>query len=580
MSSIPRLLPWLCASAFAVAMVAQEAKPSTPDPAAPPAQATPGNPNAPVPPQEPGQPRRITLSVRDADLKDILRAATEDTDWNLSFESGLDLRVRGLDLKAVTLEEFLDDVLPGLGLGCARKGRTLHIHKAESALRFFSVDHLSLRRQGQKEFMVNASGQVVQAAGQGGGASGGAGGGGGQSGGGGQGGGHSSAYTSTLTTGNAFDPWQELQAGLTTLVFGEPSVDPSSSQGGQPAAPSSRAFARNGKSLLIQPDSGLVVVSADPYTQNRVEKYLGEVQRRNRRQVLLEAKIVEVTLGNDSQIGVDWNGLLTPGGASGWIGTDIRGTLQTGDTLNDNVSAASQGLAKLVIQNARVTATLSALAREGRLQVLSAPRISTLNNQKAILRVVREEAFFLQNSQVTPGGSFGAPIATVQITPVVVPVGIVLDIQPQVGDDGAITLAVNPSVSEIVTVRSLTVNGGFSGGSGGASATLPVVDRRDLDTVVRMRSGETLVLAGIIRVKESEDDRGVPWLRKVPGLGQLFSKREKQRVHTELAIFITPTLVEESAQVNAQRINAERRLGAAGVQMQPEPRKGSTIKDP
>lgn len=570
MSNRSRYLPCLLASTLGLALVAQAAKPAG---------------EAPVKEaqgQDPAQPRRLTLSVRDADLKDILRAATEDTDWNLSFETGLDLRIQGLDLKAVTLEEFLNDVLPGLGLGCAIKGRTLHIHKAESSLRFYSVDHLSLRRQGQKEFMVNASGQVVQAAGQGGGGGGGASGGGGgtSGGGGGQGGGHSSAYTSTLTTGNAFDPWQELQAGLTTLVFGEPSLDPSSSQGGQPTAPSSRAFARGGKSLLIQPDAGLVVVSADPYTQNRVEKYLAEIQRRNRRQVLLEARIVEVTLGNDSQIGVDWNGLLTPGGASGWIGTDVRGTFQTGDTLNDNVAAASQGLAKLVIQNARVTATLSALAREGRLQVLSSPRISTLNNQKAILRVVREEAFFLQNSQVTPGGSFGAPIATVQITPVVVPVGIVLDIQPQVGDDGAITLAVNPSVSEIVTVRSLTVNGGFSGGSGGASATLPVVDRRDLDTVVRMRTGETLVLAGIIRVKEAEDDRGVPWLRKIPGLGQLFSKREKQKVHTELAIFITPTLLEEPAQVALQRDRTEQRLRVSGVPLQPEPKQGSTIKDP
>jgi len=422
---------------------------------------------------------------------------------------------------------------------------------------------------------------VVQSTGGGGGqgSSGSSGSSGGSSGGQG-GGGHSSAYTSSLTTGNGFDPWQELQAGLTTLVFGEPMLDANQGAQGPQSAPSSKAYSRGGKSLLIHPDAGLVVVSADPYTHGRVEKYLFELRRRGRRQVLLEAKIVEVTLGTDSQIGVDWNGLLTPGGASGWIGTDIRGSLQTGETLNDNVASASQGLAKLVIQNARVTATLSALAREGKLQVLSAPRISTLNNQKAILRVVREEAFFLQNSQVTPGGGFGAPIATVQITPVVVPVGIVLDIQPQIGDDGGITLAVNPSVSEIATVRSLTVNGGLGSGSGGASASLPVVDRRDLDAVVRMRSGETLVLAGIIRAKESEDDRGVPWLRKVPGLGQLFTKREKQKVHTELAIFITATLVEDPEQVSFQRESAESRLRSAGARLQPEPKKASSIKDP
>lgn len=233
---------------------------------------------------------------------------------------------------------------------------------------------------------------------------------------------------------------------------------------------------------------------------------------------------------------------------------------------------------RLVVQNARLTATLSALAREGRLQVLSAPRLSTLNNQKAILRVVREEAFFLQNSQTTGTGGVGGFSTSVNITPMVVPVGIVLDILPQVSSDGTVTLAVNPSVSEIVTVRTLTIAG--SGASGGASASLPVVDRRDLDTVVRLRSGETLVLAGIIRAKASEDDRGVPWLRKVPFLGNLFSKREKAKTHTELAIFITPTLVEDSQQIREQQTRTEERLGQAGAELKPEPRAASTIKEP
>lgn len=90
---------------------------------------------------------------------------------------------------------------------------------------------------------------------------------------------------------------------------------------------------------------------------------------------------------------------------------------------------------------------------------------------------------------------------------------------------------------------------GGSSASGGASAPLPVMDHRDLDTAVRLRTGDTLVLAGTIRARESEDDRGVPWLRRIRRLGQLFAKREKQKAHTELAIFLTPILVEEPAQL-------------------------------
>lgn len=523
-------------------------------------------------------PRRISLSVRDADLKDLLRAAAEDTDFNITFEADIETRIKGLDLKGVTLQEILDQILPNLGMGYVKTGRTIHIQKSEGGLRFYQVDHLAMRRLGSKAFMVNASGQLIQSTGGGSGGSGG-GSAGGDSGGGQGGTGSSSAYTSSLSTGNGFDPWDEMRSGLTTLVFGEAiSGDSASSAGGQVSGPTSLSFARNGKTLMIHPDSGLVVLGADPGTHKRVDAYLQELRRRNRRQVLLEARIVEVTLGNDSQIGVDWNGLLSAGAASGSTGTDIRGTFATGMTSNTNLDAATEGLAKLVVQNARITATLSALAREGRLQVLSSPRISTLNNQKAILRVVREEAFFLQNSQTTGSGGIGGFSTTVNITPMVVPVGIVLDILPQIADDNTVTLAVNPSISEIVAVRSLVVQG--VGNSGGASATLPVVDRRDLDAVVRLKSGETLVLAGIIRSKEGVDDRGVPWIRKIPFLGNFFTKKEKTKTHTELAIFITPTLIDDSEQIAVQRDSSEKRLEKAGANLKPEPKTSSSIKEP
>jgi len=523
-------------------------------------------------------PKRISISIRDADLKDVLRAAAEETDINLSFDPSLDTRIKGLDLKAVTLDEILDQVLPNLGLGYVRTGRTIHIQKSDGGLRFYNVDYLSIQRVGKKSFSVNASGQLIQV-GSSGGSGGGSGSSGGSSGGdsggsSGGGSGSSSAYTSSLQTANGSDPWQELRHGLGTLIYGE-AQESTESAGESTRAPGSVSYSKEGKTLVIQPDSGLVMVGADPATQARVGRYLEELRKRHRRQVILEARIVEVTLGTDSQIGVDWNSILSRGAASGGTGTDIQAGFTPGDTINSNV-ATNMGLASLVVQNARVTAALSALAREGRLQVLSSPRLATLNNQKAILRVVREEAFFLQNSTTTGGGSSGFS-TTVNITPMVVPVGIILDIQPQIAEDGGISLAVNPSVSEIVTVRSMTVG---SSTTGGASASLPVVDRRDLDTVVRMRSGETLVLAGIIHSKDSVDDRGVPWLRRVPFLGSLFTKREKAKTHTELAIFITPTLVEEPDQVGAYREKVEKNLEKAGANLNPEPEPRPSIKVP
>jgi MSHA biogenesis protein MshL len=505
------------------------------------------------------------MSVRDADLKDLLRAAGEGTDYNILFDPDLDTRVKGIDLKGVTFQEILDQILPSFGFTYVLTGRTVHIRKSDGMMRFYHVDQLAMRRRGSKDFMVSASGQTIQSSGGSGASSGGSTGGSGQD----------SAYTSSLSSGNGIDPWAELQAGLSTLIFGEPLATQEAASGTSVAAPGSQAFSRGGRTLLIHPEAGLVVVNAEPGTQGRVERYLEEMKRRSGRQVLLEARIVEVSLGNDSQIGMDWNALLTPGGASGGSGTDISSGFTPGSTINSNLGA-SDGVFRLVAQNARVTATLSALAREGRLQVLSSPRISTMNNQKAILRVVREEAYFLQSSQATPTGSGTGVLMTTTITPLVVPVGIVLDIQPQVSEDGMITLAVNPSVSEVVTTRSFSV----TGQGGGASATLPVVDRRDLDTVVRMKNGETLVMAGIIKNKEGYDDRGVPWLRRIPFFGNLFSKREKSKQHTELAIFITPTLVEDPTQVKAQTERSEQRLEKSGADLDPQPVAVLPIKVP
>ncbi len=500
-------------------------------------------------------PGTMSISVNEADLQDVLRAATADTDLNLIFEPGLETRVNGLNLKAMGLQGILDDVLPRLGLACTRDGRNLYIHARAEDLRFYHLDQLALARSGTKQFQVNASGQVLQGQGAGGAAA------------------NTSAFTSSLEMGHTNDPWADVEGGLMLIIFGKGVDRPAAPSGPAPAPASaaapragsaggdSRSYTAGGRSLLIQPNAGLVAVKADADTQAKVAAYLGELRRRTQRQVLLEARIVEVTLGAESQMGVDWRGLLSG------VGNPAASSFVTGATLNSDVDA-SQGLLQIVAQNRRVQATLTALARDNRVKVLSAPRLATLNNQKAILRVVREEAYGLPSSQITPGTAAGGAVATGQVTPLIVPVGIILDIQPQIGDDGMITLAVNPSISEVAREKAFQVPGAGLGASL-ASASLPVVLRRDLDTVVRVRSGETLVLAGMIQSRENADNRGVPWVRKIPLLGALFSKEEKNRQRTELAIFITPTLMEDPVQVEAQRRGAEERLQGAGADVKP-----------
>lgn len=491
---------------------------------------------AAAPPDPPG---RMTITVNQADLKDILRAAAVDTDLNLVFEPGLELGVQGLSLKAMTLDEILDTVLPRLGLACTREGRNLFIHTADSSLRFYHVDLLAMTRTGAKTYTVNESGQVLTGGGNGA---------------------STSAYTSSIQAGQTSDPWADLENGLALLVFGklpERAAAGKDKDNGAGTGGGVRGYAAGGRTLLIQPGAGLVGVGADAATQRRVEAYLRESRQRTQRQVQLEARIVEVTLGEDSQMGVNWDGLLLNNGNPSGINLDT-GTTSNGNLLN-------QGLLRLTAQRGRVEAVLTALARNNRLKVLSAPRLSTLNNQKAVLRLVTDQVYALYNSQITPGAAGGAPVAAAQTSPMVVPVGIVLDVLPEVGDDGAITLSVSPSITEVTQEKTFPAPAGQANTPNLAGTVLPVVDRRDLDAVVRVRSGETLVLAGIIRSRESVDNRGVPWLRKVPLLGALFSRNEKSQVRTELAIFITPTLLDDPARVASERADAEKRLEGAGV---------------
>ena len=480
-------------------------------------------------------PGQMHITVNSADLKDVLRAATLDTDYNLIFEPGLDTQAHGLNLKAMGLDEILDEVLPKLGLSCSRQGRNLYIQKAGGKLKFYSIEQLAMSRHGTKSFSVNASGQVLQGIGGSGGAS------------------NASAYQSTIQMGQATDLWADLESALVLLVFGR-TVERLNG-GGDAKSQGSRGFSSDGKALIIQPNPGLVGVDASPAIQQRVETYLNEVRKRMGRQVQLEARIVEVGLNNDSQVGVDWTGVFSGGN------DPSRLSFSSGEAMSE-----ANSLVRLVVNSGRVSTTLSAMAKDHRLKVLSAPRISALNNQKAILRIVREEAFALTSSQITPGTSAGANIATSQITPLIVPVGIILDIQPQIGDDGTITLSVNPSISSIVK----TVTFGAANAKGGKDTrtdTLPVVDRRDLDTVVRIRSGETLVLAGILKSSEAAGNKGIPWLRKVPFLGTLFSRKDKTWDRTELAIFISPTLMEDTDQIETERISSEGRLEAAGADL-------------
>jgi MSHA biogenesis protein MshL len=484
---------------------------------------------------------RFTLNLKDVHLREALMLLTKNSTYSLIIDPGIDGVLPVLDLKEMTLEETLQSVLPGLGLEYRIEGKILRVGKPGMQTRIFNINLLAASRSGKREMRMSSRSQGG-GGNSGGGGSSGSSGGSGQSGSGSEGG-SSSENDSTISTANTSAIWMDLKLGLESLIF--QGLDIRASNRPEESGPVTSANQdAAGRRLLINPQAGFIMIHAEPGALEEAARYIEAVENSAQRQVLIEARVVEVTLSKDNQLGVNWSAILNPtSGFSGLLSSSLGVSkpsisLNTGNVTNQNVNP-SMGQAQYSISNGKVGAVIDALSRQGQLRVLSSPHISTMNNQKAVIRVVREEVFFTQTSLVSQ--SVGPTVTTENVQNQIVPIGVVLDIIPQIASDGEITLSINPSISELAEVRT------FSSNDGNALSTQPVIDRRDLDTVAKVHSGETILIAGIIKERKSEDLRGFPLLMHIPILGNAFRRTEQSTARTELVIFITPTLIDKKS---------------------------------
>ncbi len=327
-------------------------------------------------------------------------------------------------------------------------------------------------------------------------------------------GGGAATGQSTITTEDAPDIWGTITEGLNMILFGTASVEPTRADGK--------------KMLIVNKFAGIIQITATPDDMARAAEFLETVEGAFLRQVMIQATIMEVILSDDFQMGVDWS-------LVGEIAGDLAGGL--GGNLMVDQSMIGVGVPATiptgvfnfgVTDNDNVTFIIDALSVQGDIHTLSNPKISTLNNQKAVIKVGREEVFFDVVTTVTQG------VATLSATAQNITVGLVLDVTPQVNPDGRITMWVHPSITELLE----TV-------VGPANATAPRLTTRETDTVITMMSGQTLVIAGLIQDRVQTQRSGVPFLSKIPLLGALFRQSFEMRSKSELVILISPTVIEE-----------------------------------
>lgn len=510
-------------------------------------------------PQQALEGKRFHITLQGGDIREVLLALVKDSEIGVVIDPDVSGSVPVMDIREARLSEVLGYVLPPLQLEYRWQGRNLHVFRTPMQTRFFKMDYLAMVRKGKRQ--VAFSTRSNEGGGSVGGGMGGASAGGGTTGGGvggGSGGGQNQS-TNEITVEYENAVWNTFIDSLKTLVFGTlQTATAAAPASGQPAEERVQSFSLSdpsGRRLIVAPGAGLVMVTASEKELQRVGEFVDRYRDAAQRQVWIEAKIIEVNLFKAYQLGVDWGLVVNRGGYYGIL--DAKRTLSspavsfTPGSVGDQSLSSTYGAFQMAVSNNVVDIMVNALSRQGNLKVLASPKISTLNNEKAVIRVVREEAYFNLQTQISQGtgGNISTPTVNVQV----VPVGIIMDIIPQITDDGEILLSINPDISELLEVKKFEVQG--------AMATQPVIDRRSIDTLARLRDGQSLVIAGIIKERRQENIGGVPFLAKLPLLGNLFRRTEQRVERSELVIFITPRLLKgqtytELTQEEQRRIEA------------------------
>jgi len=311
---------------------------------------------------------------------------------------------------------------------------------------------------------------------------------------------------------------------------------------------------QEGRSVVVSPQSGVLVVRATPTELGQVERFLQAAQLSLDRQVIIEAKIVEVTLSSSFQSGINWSafgsgvgnngrfsvGQLTTGSSISRDGTvttsPISGTAQSSLT---NASDAAGAMFGMILSTANFTAVLNLLEEQGRVHVLSSPRIAALNNQKAVLKVGTDDFFLTDISTNASTNTNGSTTVTPKLTLQPFFSGILLDVTPQIDDTDQITLHVHPMVSKVSSVTQ-DIN---LGDLGEFKLPLASSDVSEMDSVVRAQDGQMIALGGLIRQYSDVSDSQLPGLGEVPLLGNLFKQKSRDSERRELVILLKPTVI-------------------------------------
>ncbi len=469
---------------------------------------------------------RFNINTEATPAKAFFMALVDETPYNIVVHPDVDGAI-SLMLKNVTVAEVLDVVSEVYGYHYRRNPAGYIVFPATLQSRIFQINYLNLERSGTSRTRVS-SGQVSEGSRSGRSSS-----------------GVSNGIVPLATGGNSdsrelsgsrietnykADFWTELQETLLEMIGDAP-----------------------GHQVIVNSQTGVIVVRAMPEKLRNIDEYLVTIQNIAQRQVVLEAKIVEVQLNDNYRAGINWvavaqnssgdthtfGQLAPPPGYSGDPG-NLGGdpiTVSPGTQTTGFETATLGGAFTMAFDIGDFNAFLELLEQQGETRVLSSPRVSTLNNQKAIIKAGTDEFFVTDIASNTITGTSSTTSRDVTLTPFFS--GIALDVTPQISDDNQVTLHIHPTVSEVTDQQKiLTVSG--------ETDTLPLAfsQIRESDSIVKARSGQIIVIGGLMQNSSSDEDFATPLLGKIPGVGRLFKSTRAVEQKTELVILLKPIVVD------------------------------------
>lgn len=535
-------------------------------------------PMVPPPPRNGPTLETYSVVVNQVEISDLLFAMARDAKINVDVHPAIQGKVT-LNAIEQTLPQILSRLSRQVSLRYEFDGENLVVMPDAPFVRHYPIDYVNISRVAKASTSIAT--QISSTGGNGGGSEG------------------NNNSTTQIVNESSNQFWNTLIANVRTLIGADESTGSSESSGdsgggaqatsdggtggeqatgGGTSQPSDSSSASGSaavpgslsKAVIANRETGIITVRANQEDHERVREYIDQVMNSARRQVLIEATIAEVQLSEAYQQGVNWQKIRLDG--SGWSfvqqpgGTDplstgaapgsgpgginfpnnlSGGNLPGGATAN-GAATPSLGVMRYLRSGSDgdLGAALSLLQSFGKVKVLSSPKISVLNNQTAVLKVVDNRVYFTIDVQVTPGSDTSAPLVTYTSTPNTVPVGFVMSVTPQIEGSGMVTMNVRPTISRII---------GFVNDPNPALAQnnvisrVPEIQTREIESIMKVATGDVAVMGGLMQETVDDQTDAVPGPANIPFVGELFRYRNDNARKSELVIFLRPVVIRQAS---------------------------------